>query len=338
MDKVEERLGCWAWTASATRGVGAFRREGSPKTESAARVSYAHFVGRIPLGAEIAPTCGLRSCVRPEHLAEFPRGTGTRNNPKPSPTHCKYGHSLEDAYITKDGRRDCRQCSRVRKYEWRKINGRGNEKRYPPKPREVKCPDCGEKRIISYASTSKRCKRCSIVATGKTLRSRRLVTCQREGCENVFRTDGKQRFCSRTCYFQDPSSRWSDEERESRRQQMVAKDRNGARNPNFKHVKRIGDNLRGWSVLEKGDFQCRNCGVSDRALHLHHVVPRSVCPPEAKRDLRNGIPLCNSCHAKWHMKSLVIKRSAFTEEEWGYISMMRLTSREITGWLNEHYP
>lgn len=40
----------------------------------------------------------------------------TRNgfNVNASKTHCKRGHSLEDAYVQKDGGRDCRVCRKER--------------------------------------------------------------------------------------------------------------------------------------------------------------------------------------------------------------------------------
>lgn len=95
--------------------------------------------------------------------------------------------------------------------------------------------------------------------------------------------------------------------------------------------------MRGWSVAAKGEASCRNCGLSER-LALHHAIPRSICPPLAKRDLRNGLPLCAVCHGRWHGRTLTIYRQVFTEEEWRYLSGVVLTGRTTAGWLDANYP
>lgn len=137
-------------------------------------------------------------------------------------------------------------------------------------------------------------------------------------------TLGKRRFCSYACQNQAPDIR------------QRLRDREGVKNPRFKDGKRAGDNIRGWSVLLKGDDCCRVCG-SARGLHLHHVIPRSKSRA-ARRDLRNGLTLCSSCHAKWHRHSLVIHRDVFTQEEWGYISSVQIIGQRIEAWLDDHYP
>jgi hypothetical protein len=92
-----------------------------------------------------------------------------------------------------------------------------------------------------------------------------------------------------------------------------------------------------WSAVAKDEDKCRSCG-SRWALHLHHAVPRVICPPAAKRDMRNGIVLCAVCHEKWHRGEIVLTRDIFTGAEWAYISTLELTGRDITGWLDKHYP
>jgi hypothetical protein len=42
------------------------------------------------------------------------------------------------------------------------------------------------------------------------------------------------------------------------------------------------------------DRQCLRCG-STRALHAHHIIPKSVAP-RLRDDASNGITLCASCH------------------------------------------
>lgn len=126
--------------------------------------------------------------------------------------------------------------------------------------------------------------------------------------------------------------------KDSIRRGMLAKDLTGERNPNYRHGRNTGETIRGWSVAEKGETCCRVCGGTSGGLDLHHVVPRSKCPPEAKRDLRNGICLCHSCHRRFHTGTLTIPRSVFTPDEWRYISRLVLTGRDTAGWLDKHYP
>jgi hypothetical protein len=92
---------------------------------------------------------------------------------------------------------------------------------------------------------------------------------------------------------------------------------------------------RKWGCKMKKDWVCRSCGV--QAVHLHHAIPRSVCRA-TKLDLRNGLPLCRSCHVRWHEKTLTIYRDVFTEDEWAYISSVELTGQRIEAWLDDHYP
>lgn len=121
------------------------------------------------------------------------------------------------------------------------------------------------------------------------------------------------------------------------RKSMRAINRTGEANPGYKHGRRTGLNIRGWDPKAKGETCCRWCGATS-ILHLHHAIPRSICPPEAKRDLRNGITLCNHCHPRWHKGTLTLPRAIFTGEEWAYISGLRLEGRNTAAWLDKHYP
>lgn len=91
-----------------------------------------------------------------------------------------------------------------------------------------------------------------------------------------------------------------------------------------------------WGISLKPEKKCRICPRAP--TDLHHAVPRSICPPEAKLDLRNGLPLCAEHHVQWHLRSIVVYRDVFTVEEWAYLSGLVLTGREITGWLDKNYP
>lgn len=162
--------------------------------------------------------------------------------------------------------------------------------------------------------------------------------CAADGCSIEFRSFPSQarRFCSPRCAYNSRPPQTA-EQREKTRQIMLAKDRTGAKNPRFRHGRKAGKNLRGWNPPAKGETSCRACGSSAH-LQLHHVVPRSICGAGARRNLLNGIVLCASCHIRWHRGTLVITRDLFTADEWAYLSSIELTGREITGWLDKHYP
>jgi hypothetical protein len=87
-----------------------------------------------------------------------------------------------------------------------------------------------------------------------------------------------------------------------------------------------------WSIDLKREPDCRNCNEPSQILHLHHAVPRSQSL-SGKYDLRNGVPLCPSCHLGWHNKQVNIYRDIFTAPEWEFIS-------SLTGspWLDANYP
>jgi len=94
--------------------------------------------------------------------------------------------------------------------------------------------------------------------------------------------------------------------------------------------------LRNWNPTRKGEDRCRACGSRDY-LSLHHIIPRSICPPEARTDLRNGVTLCSACHELWHA-GVPMSRSLLAVEEWEYVSSLELTGREVAYYLDKHYP
>jgi hypothetical protein len=92
-----------------------------------------------------------------------------------------------------------------------------------------------------------------------------------------------------------------------------------------------------WNLSEKGEAQCRNCWRTDRRVHLHHAIPRSMCA-EARLNLLNGVPLCTVCHFGWHRRQVTIYRDVFTPEEWAYISSVQLVGQDTQAWLDDRYP
>lgn len=181
--------------------------------------------------------------------------------------------------------------------------------------------------------------------TKKGSRSGQTRTCANEGCDATFYNypSHNRRYCSRSCMYPNRSIPTQEEKErlaDINRAKMIAANRTGRRNPNYKNGKFVGKKAgvpRSWGPKAKGESCCRTCGSRDH-LQLHHAVPRSVCPPEAKTDMRNGITLCASCHVRWHRGSLTITRNVFSVDEWDYVSNMTLTGRDIGGWLDKHYP
>lgn len=94
------------------------------------RIMYEAYKGEIPQGLILDHLCRVRSCINPNHLETVTDkvnvlrgvGMGALNAKK---THCKQGHSYEDAFITKQGYRKCRQCMR----KWRYNNRHKDSKR-----------------------------------------------------------------------------------------------------------------------------------------------------------------------------------------------------------------
>jgi len=137
---------------------------------------------------------------------------------------------------------------------------------------------------------------------------------------------GMGRFCSWACL---KKSGWAEQQRERNL------DRDGEKNPNYKHGAKSGKHISGWSIAVKGG-RCRSCGA--RGTELHHAIPRSKAPSKKiKRDLRNGLPLCNSCHRRWHLGH-PIRREVFTPEEWEFLSNAVIPGEVTEEWLNKHYP
>ncbi len=147
------------------------------------------------------------------------------------------------------------------------------------------------------------------------------------------------RFCSRPCVIRSRTPQ-TKQVRQARSEALRGT-RKGRANPNWKHGKREGSQdrrvAREFNLLLKGEFSCRVCG-SDRMLALHHIIPRSIGTKESKRDLRNGMPLCASCHMGWHRRGLVISWSLLRPDEQAYVASVDLTGRSTEGWLAKNYP
>lgn len=110
--KVDRSGDCWLWLGYIKpNGYASFYPGGGRHVSKvyAHRFSYELANGLIPDGMEVDHTCNVRHCVNPRHLeavshrANLDRAVERR-------THCKYGHSFDDAYLI-SGNRVCRTCA-----------------------------------------------------------------------------------------------------------------------------------------------------------------------------------------------------------------------------------
>lgn len=196
-------------------------------------------------------------------------------------------------------------------------------------PKVAICSRCGIERSGRYLSTkdslclscskttsiTRNCKTCGVLFEIKACYAEKL---------------GRGRFCSPACYYKSAEFKTFAD--------RLSSQRRGSGNPAFRTGRFTDPHRarRGWGLSEKGESVCRVCG-SHEWVQLHHAIPRSKCRA-ARDDLRNGLPLCASCHQRWHKHSLTISREVFTDEEWSYLSSVSLTGELIGPWLDKHYP
>lgn len=117
--QMEPNSGCWIWTGGINAsGYGVFR---SSRQYLAHRASYELHCEEIPEGKQLDHLCRTRCCVNPDHLeAVDPIENYRRGHAKYvqlNKTHCPSGHaySEENVYRSRDGKRICRECGRIRR-------------------------------------------------------------------------------------------------------------------------------------------------------------------------------------------------------------------------------
>lgn len=142
---------CWLWRGSKDKdGYGVLQRH--LVVRRAHRWAYELLRGDIPVGLVTDHLCQVTSCVNPWHLdlvtpAENTRRVNTRK------TACPQGHQYDadNTYISKDGERYCRTCSRARTIAWR------NERRGgPPRPYGEAVTSCPQEHPYDEANTGRR--------------------------------------------------------------------------------------------------------------------------------------------------------------------------------------
>lgn len=111
--------GCRLWVGYRNeKGYGRFGVD--RRLVLAHRFAYEEARGAIPLGLVLDHLCRNPACVTVSHLEAVTSGENTRRGrtgaAQRERTHCPQGHAYdeENTYVYRDGRRECRECRRIK--------------------------------------------------------------------------------------------------------------------------------------------------------------------------------------------------------------------------------
>jgi hypothetical protein len=121
---------CWVWTGTTIRNTryGLFSHLG--RNYPAHRWLWEHLYGALASSEELDHLCRNRPCVNPLHLEPVTRLVNVHRSTTPGMLVvrsgvCSRGHSMDDAYEGKNGRR-CRTCTNERNLRyWRERQANG---------------------------------------------------------------------------------------------------------------------------------------------------------------------------------------------------------------------
>jgi hypothetical protein len=124
-----DKNGCWIWIGaifyklSGSYGQIRIGRKKDNKLLRAHRVSYEHFIGKIPKGKELDHLCRNTLCINPKHLEAVSHLVNMKRRKDSGLPYCRHGHKYtkETTYIRPDNRRrECKICRKLRIKKFKK--------------------------------------------------------------------------------------------------------------------------------------------------------------------------------------------------------------------------
>lgn len=109
---------CWGWLGSKSGGYGNIRVDN--KNVLAHRWIYEEVVEPIPPGYVLDHICRNKLCINPNHLELVTQAENVRrvvpHRRQPFEYVCRNGHTrtLENTYISNDGKKHCYVCRMIR--------------------------------------------------------------------------------------------------------------------------------------------------------------------------------------------------------------------------------